>query len=219
MISAPPVTPPDARFASASDATLVPTVDLNVTAPRMGYITDADSIAPAAASMPMVAKRTPSSARMSCASARTSIRCEIGRALIAAHVADARLQQRLGDGQDALAAKLLAGAEPQMLDFLCKRPLRHRSLAIASTRCGDRHVGTEPHRADLPLSFKHKTNSASIRALLAVRCATTKARATREPCPPLQSHISEAPAARSMAIGLLGGFCAGPHPARSEHND
>ena len=31
MISAPPVTPPEARLASASDATLVPTVALNVT--------------------------------------------------------------------------------------------------------------------------------------------------------------------------------------------
>ena len=30
------VTPPEARLASASDATLVPTVDLKVTAPRSG---------------------------------------------------------------------------------------------------------------------------------------------------------------------------------------
>jgi hypothetical protein len=36
MISAPPFTPPDARLASASEATLVPTVDLKVTAPRIG---------------------------------------------------------------------------------------------------------------------------------------------------------------------------------------
>ena len=33
---APPVTPPEAKLASASEATLVPTVDLNVTAPRKG---------------------------------------------------------------------------------------------------------------------------------------------------------------------------------------
>jgi len=36
MISAPPVTPPEDRLASASEATLVPTVDLNVAAPRIG---------------------------------------------------------------------------------------------------------------------------------------------------------------------------------------
>ena len=33
---APAATPPDARFANASDATFVPTVDLKVTAPRSG---------------------------------------------------------------------------------------------------------------------------------------------------------------------------------------
>src|SRR5215471_6561392 len=43
-ISAPPVTPPDDRFDSASEATLVPAVDLKVTAPRTGYITEADSM-------------------------------------------------------------------------------------------------------------------------------------------------------------------------------
>jgi hypothetical protein len=36
MISAPPVTPLEARLASASEATLVPTVDLKVAAPRSG---------------------------------------------------------------------------------------------------------------------------------------------------------------------------------------
>jgi len=35
-MSAPPVTPPEERLASASEATLVPTGDLNVTAPRSG---------------------------------------------------------------------------------------------------------------------------------------------------------------------------------------
>ena len=39
-------------------------------------------------------------------------------ALVAAHVGHARLQQRLGDGEDALAVKGLAVAEPQGLDFL-----------------------------------------------------------------------------------------------------
>jgi hypothetical protein len=36
ITSAPPVTPPDATLASASEATLVPTVDFQVTAPRIG---------------------------------------------------------------------------------------------------------------------------------------------------------------------------------------
>jgi hypothetical protein len=36
MIIAPPVTPPEARLASASEATFVPTVDFHVAAPRMG---------------------------------------------------------------------------------------------------------------------------------------------------------------------------------------
>ena len=78
MMSAPPVTPLDARLASASEATLVPTVDLNVTAPRIGYIIDADSDAAAAASDAEAENCTPSLPSSSCASDSTSIRCEIG---------------------------------------------------------------------------------------------------------------------------------------------
>ena len=40
------------------------------------------------------------------------------RALIAADIAHARLQQRLGDRENAFAAKGLAGAEPERLHFL-----------------------------------------------------------------------------------------------------
>ena len=40
------------------------------------------------------------------------------RALVAADIADAALQQRLGDGENALAGEFLAGAEPQLFDFL-----------------------------------------------------------------------------------------------------
>jgi hypothetical protein len=43
------------------------------------------------------------------------------RALIAADIAHAGLQQRLGDGEDAFAAKSLAGAKPQRLDFFAER--------------------------------------------------------------------------------------------------
>jgi hypothetical protein len=41
-----------------------------------------------------------------------------GRTLVAAHIGHARLQQRLGHGQDALAMEGLAGAELQRLDFI-----------------------------------------------------------------------------------------------------
>jgi len=48
-----------------------------------------------------------------------------GRARIAADVAHAGLEQRLGDGENALAAKDLAGAVPELLDVLRERPLPH----------------------------------------------------------------------------------------------
>ncbi len=56
MMRAPPVTPPDDRFDNASEATFVPAVDFHVTAPRIGYITEADNIAAAAASDAEVSK-------------------------------------------------------------------------------------------------------------------------------------------------------------------
>ena len=43
------------------------------------------------------------------------------RALIAADIGYARLQQRLGDREDAFATEGLAVAEPQRLDFLLER--------------------------------------------------------------------------------------------------
>jgi hypothetical protein len=43
------------------------------------------------------------------------------RALVAADIAHARLQQRLGDGEDAFAAELGAVAEPQCLHFGLER--------------------------------------------------------------------------------------------------
>ena len=47
------------------------------------------------------------------------------RALIAADVGDARLQQRLGHGQDAFAIEGVAGAQPQALDLLVERNFSH----------------------------------------------------------------------------------------------
>ena len=78
ITSAPPVTPPEERFESASEATLVPAVDFQVTAPRTGYGTEAESMAAAAASEADDSKWTPRSSSTSRASASTSIRCEIG---------------------------------------------------------------------------------------------------------------------------------------------
>ena len=78
MISAPPVTPLEDRFDSASEATLVPAVLLKVTAPRIGYMTEVARVAAAVASLALDSKWTPSSDRISEASARTSIRWEIG---------------------------------------------------------------------------------------------------------------------------------------------
>ena len=55
------------------------------------------------------------------------------RALVAADIAHARLQQRLGDREDAFAAKRLAVAQAQRIHFLLERAFhrlcfRHRSL-------------------------------------------------------------------------------------------
>src|SRR5438552_17451619 len=47
------------------------------------------------------------------------------RALIARDVRHARLQQRLGDGQDRLAVEFLAGAERELLDLLLEGTLSH----------------------------------------------------------------------------------------------
>ena len=50
--------------------------------------------------------------------------------LIAADIAHARLQQRLGDGEDALAAEGLAGAKPQRFDFFAERAFHNRTGAL-----------------------------------------------------------------------------------------
>ena len=47
------------------------------------------------------------------------------RALVAGDVADAALQQRLGDGQNAFAAELVACPEPEVLHFAGKRTFGH----------------------------------------------------------------------------------------------
>ena len=51
------------------------------------------------------------------------------RARIAAHVGHAGLQQRLGDGEDALAPEHLPVSQRQLLDFLGERPFHDASLS------------------------------------------------------------------------------------------
>ncbi len=60
------------------------------------------------------------------------------RALVAAHVRHARLQQRLGHGQDALAVKGLAGAQLERFDFLAEGDF-HGAVLKASG--GVRRIG------------------------------------------------------------------------------
>ena len=52
------------------------------------------------------------------------------RALIAADVTDAGLQQRLGDRENALAAEFLSGAEAKFADFVCEGSFGHRRHCI-----------------------------------------------------------------------------------------
>ena len=58
------------------------------------------------------------------------------RALVAGDVGHAGLQQRLGHGQDSLAAEFLARTETELLDLLAERPLGHQRATSASTRSG-----------------------------------------------------------------------------------
>ena len=62
------------------------------------------------------------------------------RALVAGDVRHARLEQRLGDGQDALAAEHLARAQAQLLDFLDERSLGH-VFPASGTRCSHEPAG------------------------------------------------------------------------------
>src|SRR3569832_543295 len=59
-----------------------------------------------------------------------------GRALITAYIGNAGLQQRLGDCENALAMKLLAFLEAELLNFLGERALCHYAGTSANTRKG-----------------------------------------------------------------------------------
>jgi len=56
------------------------------------------------------------------------------RALVAADIGDARLQERLGDGEDALPPEDVAVSELQVLDLARERPFRHLVLPPVRAR-------------------------------------------------------------------------------------
>jgi hypothetical protein len=57
------------------------------------------------------------------------------RALIAGDVGDARLQQRLGDGENSLAAEFLPRAEPKFCDLAFERAFCHLRASSSASRC------------------------------------------------------------------------------------
>ncbi len=71
------------------------------------------------------------------------------RALVAAHIGDPGLQQRLGDRQNALAAENLPVAELQRLHFLRKRTFRHSRFLepIVAGTLAEFKAGFAPLRA------------------------------------------------------------------------
>ena len=125
MIRAPPVTPPEDRLDSASAATLVPAVDFQVTAPRSGYITDADKRGGGGGLRRRGLEMHAELVEHVLGVGEHVHQMRDRRALIAADIGDAGLQQRLGDRENALAAEVLAVAELQVLDFSSERAFRH----------------------------------------------------------------------------------------------
>ena len=95
---------------------------------------DADSMAAAVASDALASKCTPSSFRYAFGVGQHIHQMRDRRALIAADIRHARLQQRLGDRENSLAAKFLAFAEAQRLDFFGKRALGHRLMRSRDQR-------------------------------------------------------------------------------------
>ncbi|KAG1438445.1 hypothetical protein G6F57_019849 [Rhizopus arrhizus] len=75
-----------------------------------------------------------------------------GRTLVARHIAHAGLQQAFRHGKDALAAKLFAFADAQLLDFLFERPFSHLEL-LRGPDCRSSSLAAVQHR--------HATNTSS----------------------------------------------------------
>ena len=94
-------------------------------------------------------------------------------ARIAAHVGHARLEQRLGDGEDALAAEHLTLAQLELLDFLGERPF-HRSLYFTTNGGGGRPCPIRP--------LATASGSTTKRTARATRCSSPTASAATRAC-------------------------------------
>jgi hypothetical protein len=84
-------------------------------------------MAAAVASLALASNTTPSSFRRLCVGQHVH-QVRDRRALVAADIPDAGLQQRLGDGQNSLTLETFSGLQLQRLNFLGKRTLRHATL-------------------------------------------------------------------------------------------
>src|SRR5690606_29291921 len=62
------------------------------------------------------------------------------RPLVAGDIADPALEQRLGDGEDALAAEFLARPDLELLYFLGEGAFGHISYPRCGSVCGDAKV-------------------------------------------------------------------------------
>jgi hypothetical protein len=91
---------------------------------------------------------------MSRESFSTSIMCDTGRALVAADVRDARLQQRLRHREDSLAVEGLAVSQLQLLDFFLERTLHiNRSSMAARSPRGEQENDHEHGEADQHIRY------------------------------------------------------------------
>ena len=119
------------------------------------------------------------------------------RALITADVRDAGLQQRLGDGENALAAKFFAFAEFEILHFACKRSLCHENL---------RALAALQHRARRPLALLINPSRVSCNGLSGPldRCARGRAdcRTLRQMASEIAQKKPIASACPVVALGL-----------------
>ena len=121
------MTPAEARFDSASAATLVPTTDFQVTAPAHRVV---DGGAEQRGGRRLVGGGVEVDAhgleQRLVGVGQDVEQMRDGRARIAADVGHPGLEQRLGDGEDALAPEDLPVAQRELLDFLGERPF-HRA--------------------------------------------------------------------------------------------
>ena len=112
----------------ASEATLMPTGALKVTAPRIGYMHGRGERRRGGGFRRRIFEMHAELVEHILGVGEHVHQMRNRRALIAADIGDAGLQQRLGDGENAFAAEFLAFAEFEILHFACKRAFCHESL-------------------------------------------------------------------------------------------